>query len=232
MKKNAAYWTHDDEADEHGAGHLYYFGLADRTPAPYLTQRRVGAIIDIASDGTLAGVELIDNMPPPPAPKCGQSLIEQLLSFDPASTNDPSAVSSAGLRLTEIAALRISCLERELADMKARKDAAYLERNECVALLARMALKLGWAAGLTRTAIDGWSDDWHGCVYIDLPAGQVSWHYHDSHANLFVDLPPYVRAWDGHDTPLKYARVRAPLASMSTSVSIPDDIEDRSTHVD
>lgn len=35
---------------------------------PYLRQRHVEAIIDIASDGTLAGVELIDNMPPPPLP--------------------------------------------------------------------------------------------------------------------------------------------------------------------
>lgn len=33
----------------------------------YKTQRHVTAIIDIAADGTLAGVELIDDMPPPPA---------------------------------------------------------------------------------------------------------------------------------------------------------------------
>ncbi len=33
-------------------------------PGPYLTQRHVKAIVDIASDGTLAGVELIDSMPP------------------------------------------------------------------------------------------------------------------------------------------------------------------------
>ena len=61
MEKRPAYWTHDYEA-----GHLYYFAPSNRTPGPYLTQRRVTAIIDIASDGTLAGVELIDAMPPPP----------------------------------------------------------------------------------------------------------------------------------------------------------------------
>lgn len=48
-------------------GNLYYFAVADRTKPPYLTQRHVNAIVDIASDGTLAGVELIDDMPPPPA---------------------------------------------------------------------------------------------------------------------------------------------------------------------
>jgi hypothetical protein len=46
------------------AGPLYYFAPSARAPGPYLTQRHVTAIIDIASDGTLAGVELIDNMPP------------------------------------------------------------------------------------------------------------------------------------------------------------------------
>lgn len=57
-----AVFTH--EADEH-AGHLYYFAPLTTAPGPYLEQRRVTAIIDIASDGTLAGVELIDEMPPP-----------------------------------------------------------------------------------------------------------------------------------------------------------------------
>jgi len=95
----------------------------------------------------------------------------------------------------------------DLADMTARKDGAYLERNRCVALIARMALASGWRAGIARTAIDGWSDDWHGCVYVDLPTGQVSWHYHDSQAHLFADLPAYTGAWDGHDTPEKYRRV-------------------------
>lgn len=65
MDKHSAYYTHDD--DEH-AGHLYYFGITARTLPPYLTQRRVSAIIDIADDGTLAGVELIYDMPPPPTP--------------------------------------------------------------------------------------------------------------------------------------------------------------------
>lgn len=91
--------------------------------------------------------------------------------------------------------------------MEERKDAAYLERNRCVALLARMALVLGWPAGVTRTAIDGWSPDWHGCVYIETPGGQVSWHFHDSHAYLFAGLPEFTGEWDGHDTDAKYERI-------------------------
>lgn len=56
--------THEDDSS---AGHLYYVKIKGRRPPPYKTQRRVEAIIDIADDGTLAGIELIDKMPPPPA---------------------------------------------------------------------------------------------------------------------------------------------------------------------
>ncbi len=66
MKRHPAYWTHDDEAAKDIGDHLYYFAPANRQPPPYKNQRRVEAIIDIADDGTLAGVELIYNMPPPP----------------------------------------------------------------------------------------------------------------------------------------------------------------------
>jgi hypothetical protein len=63
LEKKSAYWTCDTSQGDA----LYYFAPTDRTPPPYTTQRQVRAIIDIAADGTLAGVELIDDMPPPPA---------------------------------------------------------------------------------------------------------------------------------------------------------------------
>ena len=94
-------------------------------------------------------------------------------------------------------------------DLKNRKDEAYLERNRCVALIARMAFSMGFSVGRATTAIPGWSEDWHGCVYVDLPTGQVSWHFHDSHAELFDGLPEYSGLWDGHDTKEKYRRVAA-----------------------
>lgn len=95
-----------------------------------------------------------------------------------------------------------TALKAELEAMRARKDAAYTERNQVVAALSKC-----FPAGVAKTAIDGWSDDWHGCVYVDLPTGQVSWHFHDSQAHLFAHLPPYAGAWDGHDTAEKYRRL-------------------------
>jgi len=91
-----------------------------------------------------------------------------------------------------------------IENLRARKDAAYEERNRLVALLARM-----FPSGLARTNIEGWDAEWHNCIYIDTPAGQLSWHFHDSHAHLFAGIPPYQGAWDGHSTDEKYQRIGA-----------------------
>ena len=63
LKQRSATWTCDSRDD---VGHLYYFEINEAAPPPYTRQREVKAIIDIADDGTLAGVELIEDMPPPP----------------------------------------------------------------------------------------------------------------------------------------------------------------------
>lgn len=113
-----------------------------------------------------------------------------------------------------------------LREMTKQKDAAYLERNRCVALIARMAMALGYRAAVTRTAIEGWTEDWHGCVYVFLPTGQVSWHFHDSQAGLFEGIPTEAVQWDGHSTGEKYARVdfafrnKSPLALTLNELAI------------
>jgi len=90
----------------------------------------------------------------------------------------------------------------QIEHQRENKDAAYLERNKLVALLAAI-----FPAGIKQTAIEGWSNDWHSCVYIDFPWGQASWHYNDSHASLFAHLPPYACEYDGHTTEAKYAGI-------------------------
>jgi len=42
-------------------------------------------------------------------------------------------------------------------------NSVYAERNKLVALLARL-----YPSGTKRTAIEGWDECWHGCVYIDF----------------------------------------------------------------
>lgn len=123
--------------------------------------------------------------------------------------------------------------QNALAEMEARKDAAYLERNQVVAALAKC-----FPSGIAKTAIEGWSEDWHRCVYIDLPTGQASWHYHDSQAYLFADLPPYKGTWDGHTTVEKYARIamlqpaQEPVKQESKWISVEDRLPEKDVFVD
>lgn len=84
-----------------------------------------------------------------------------------------------------------------------RFDAAYTERNHLVAALAKV-----YPSGLRKTDIEGWDEDWQGCCTIDLPTGQISYHYHDSEAYLFEGLPPYRGEYDGHTKEIVHERLR------------------------
>ncbi len=96
----------------------------------------------------------------------------------------------------------INWLEGRVKDLELDVASAYNERNCLVAALANL-----FPAGIQRTVIEGWDEAWQNCVYIDTPAGQMSWHYHDNEAAAFAHLPPYWGKWDGHDTPEKYERL-------------------------
>lgn len=101
----------------------------------------------------------------------------------------------------------------EVERLRTQKDGAYAERNQCVALIARMARAFGWTAGIRQhdPADAAWEADWRTIVMVDLPTGQVSWHFHDSECHLIASLPAYEKPWDGHDTAEKYRRVNAPM---------------------
>lgn len=115
----------------------------------------------------------------------------------------------------------------ELKTMEARKDGAYSERNKCVVLITQMALAMGMTAGIGRHPEEDadWEDDWMNIIFIDLPAGQISWHIHDSELPLFSFLPEYTGKWDGHDTEEKYRRVLEPkLEAMPKSTGPVNDV--------
>ena len=116
-------------------------------------------------------------------------------------------------------ARQLVAAEEELAEMTERKDAAYFERNQVVAALAKCFPSI-----VTQTEIPGWSPEWHGCVYIQLPTGQVSWHFHESQEYLFAELPRKGAGWDGwdgHDTDEKYRRVNSiPVPAVPQAVDV------------
>lgn len=104
-----------------------------------------------------------------------------------------------------------AAVAREM-ELRKQKDGAYEERNRVVAVMARMALMLGFRVGKKRTSIPDWDPEWHGCVFIEFPHGQASWHYHDSVAHLFEGLPEYHFDWDGHQTDQKYSMLERQVA--------------------
>ena len=92
-----------------------------------------------------------------------------------------------------------------LAALQQVKDGAYGERNALVAAFSKL-----FPSSLERHVGAEWEDDWRWVVFIDLPAGQASWHIHDSELPLFDHMTREVgRSWDGHTTAEKYMRLAA-----------------------
>lgn len=122
-------------------------------------------------------------------------------------------LSDEGAKKAEAMRMRVVteniALAETLAKAEASKNDAYSQRNRCVALIARMALRLGWRAGVGRHVGENWEDDWRSIVFVDLPAGQISWHFHDSESALLEGLPKYESGWDGHSDDEKWRRVAA-----------------------
>lgn len=92
------------------------------------------------------------------------------------------------------------------------KNAAYAERNKVIVALARFAKAAGYKVGYGphEPADDrDWDQAWKNVIYIDLPTGQVSWHFHRDQIALFAEFGAYGGGWDQHSTEEKYNRLLA-----------------------
>ena len=162
--------------------------------------------------------------------ECRHRDLNGIAAFNDANPDDPQFetrplyAGSAPVPAVDDDALldmarQLVAAEEELAEMTERKDAAYFERNQVVAALAKCFPSI-----VTQTEIPGWSPEWHGCVYIQLPTGQVSWHFHESQEYLFAELPRKGAGWDGwdgHDTDEKYRRVNSiPVPAVPQAVDV------------
>lgn len=135
---------------------------------------------------------------PAPPPLVDADIRAACLERDLAAARRDNAYLRTVLKITrehrDLLMAEVGPLREENVELRERKDEAYRQRNTLVAALARL-----FPSGVKRTAIPGWSEDWHGCCYIDLPTGQISYHFHDSQGHLFAGLPHYEGEWDGHD---------------------------------
>lgn len=94
-------------------------------------------------------------------------------------------------------------VEEGFKELEKQKDYAYKERNLLVSALS----KLYPSYLSTHPENEEWEDDWRTIVFIQTPAGQLSWHIHDSEKKIFDHLDYGENKWDGHSTKEKYKRL-------------------------
>lgn len=103
----------------------------------------------------------------------------------------------------------------KLDQVTKQKDEAYAERNKVVAAFARVIHAYSWTmecqVGIAKHPDEDkdWESDWKTILVIESkPAGQMSWHFHDSEVYLLEGLPILKNyKWDGHTTEEKYKRL-------------------------
>lgn len=78
-----------------------------------------------------------------------------------------------------------------------RADMVYSERAYLVAAFARAALSIGWKAGVGLDSKTENDIEWRKVVYIDTPAGQVSYHVAPADQWALEGIPEYDGKWDG-----------------------------------
>ena len=133
-------------------------------------------------------------------------LVEQKGQVEKIKGRDPHTYYLAEIAGRDAAVREKDKLKEELEQVKASKDLAYSERDKLVSFLSKV-----FPAVLERhPAEEEWEDDWRWIVFIETPAGQLSWHIHDSELPLFEHLEREVGVkWDGHTTEEKYTRLAA-----------------------
>lgn len=102
----------------------------------------------------------------------------------------------------------LTALRARVKELEAEKNGAYSERDQLVCALSKV-----WPSHLARhsDADTAWDNDWRWIVCIHSPAGQLTWHIHDSERGWFEHLDVREGDWDGHTTPEKYRRLASLL---------------------
>lgn len=73
-------------------------------------------------------------------------------------------------------------------------DKAYTQRMIAVCIFAKTS---GFNYGIGKDDNEKWDDEWRNVVYIDTPAGQISYHIAPQDFHIFADFPQYSGKWDG-----------------------------------
>lgn len=85
----------------------------------------------------------------------------------------------------------------KLADQTEATNRAYTQRAIAAVAFAHTVLALGGTAGIGRDNREDQPDNWRVVLYVDTPAGQLSWHIAPNDQAMIQGLPNYTKPWDG-----------------------------------
>jgi hypothetical protein len=76
-------------------------------------------------------------------------------------------------------------------------DTAYTQRAIAAIAFAHTVLALGGTAGVGQDDRQDQAEEWRVVLYVDTPAGQLSWHIAPADQPMLAGLPEYKGKWSG-----------------------------------
>lgn len=92
---------------------------------------------------------------------------------------------------------RVDDLEHDLREANSKANTAYAQRAIAAVALAHTVLSYGGTAGVGQDDREDQPDAWRVVLYVDTPAGQLSWHIAPADQEMLQGLPAYSKPWDG-----------------------------------
>lgn len=86
---------------------------------------------------------------------------------------------------------------QEAKDFETRLNTAYAQRAIVAVALAHTILQHGGTAGVGQDDREDQPDAWRVVLYVDTPAGQLSWYIAPDDQPMLAGLPQYTGSWDG-----------------------------------
>ncbi len=76
-------------------------------------------------------------------------------------------------------------------------NTAYTQRAIAAIAFAHTVISLGGTAGVGKDDREDEPDEWRVVLYVNTPAGQMSWHIAPNDQPMLEGLPQYQGSWDG-----------------------------------
>lgn len=91
----------------------------------------------------------------------------------------------------------VQTLSTALQNQREATNLAYSQRAIAAVALAHTVLYYGGNAGIGLDSRENQPNAWRVVLYVDTPAGQLSWHIAPDDQAMLEGLPTYSGKWDG-----------------------------------